>query len=339
MANKYHSNLVVSASPHMVSPTDTTKIMGTVMLALMPALAVGIYQFGIRALILTVVCVVACVGFEYLFNLIMKRPQTVGYLSAALTGLLLAMNCPSSLPYGIAIVGCFAAVIVVKQLFGGLGQNLVNPAVTARVFMFIAFATEMTTWPVSRVTSLSQDSMVAVDGVDAMTAATALGQLGHGDGTLGSVTYSNLDLFLGNCGGCLGEVSALALLIGGLFLIWRKIISPIIPLTFLATVFVLGFIWGGLDGAIFHIVAGGVMLGAFFCATDYVTSPTLPMGKVIFGIGCGLFTMLIRVFASYPEGVSFAILLMNILVPFIDNFCEGKKFPLPKKEKGGKGNE
>ena len=339
MANKYHSNLVVSASPHMVSPTDTTKIMGTVMLALMPALAVGIYQFGIRALILTVVCVVACVGFEYLFNLIMKRPQTVGDLSAALTGLLLAMNCPSSLPYGIAIVGCFAAVIVVKQLFGGLGQNLVNPAVTARVFMFIAFATEMTTWPVSRVTSLSQDSMVAVDGVDAMTAATALGQLGHGDGTLGSVTYSNLDLFLGNCGGCLGEVSALALLIGGLFLIWRKIISPIIPLTVLATVFVLGFIWGGLDGAIFHIVAGGVMLGAFFCATDYVTSPTLPMGKVIFGIGCGLFTMLIRVFASYPEGVSFAILLMNILVPFIDNFCEGKKFPLPKKEKGGKGNE
>lgn len=339
MANKYHSNLVVSASPHMVSPTDTTKIMATVMLALMPALAVGIYQFGIRALILTVVCVVACVGFEYLYNLIMKRPQTVGDLSAALTGLLLAMNCPSSLPYGIAIVGCFAAVIVVKQLFGGLGQNLVNPAVTARVFMFIAFATEMTTWPVSRVTSLSQDSMVAVDGVDAMTAATALGQLGHGDGTLSSVTYSNMDLFLGNCGGCLGEVSALALLIGGLFLIWRKIISPIIPLTFLATVFVLGFIWGGLDGAVFHIVAGGVMLGAFFCATDYVTSPTLPMGKVIFGIGCGLFTMLIRVFASYPEGVSFAILLMNILVPFIDSFCEGKKFPLPKKEKGGKSNE
>ncbi|MDD6539646.1 MAG: RnfABCDGE type electron transport complex subunit D, partial [Firmicutes bacterium] len=307
--------------------------------ALMPALAVGIYQFGIRALILTVVFVVAGVGFEDLLNLNMKRTKTVGDLSAALTGLLLAMNCPSSLPYGIAIVGCFAAVIVVKQLFGGLGQNLVNPAVTARVFMFIAFATEMTTWPVSRVTSLSQDSMVAVDGVDAMTAATALGQLGHGDGTLGSVTYSNLDLFLGNCGGCLGEVSALALLIGGLFLIWRKIISPIIPLTFLATVFVLGFIWGGLDGAIFHIVAGGVMLGAFFCATDYVTSPTLPMGKVIFGIGCGLFTMLIRVFASYPEGVSFAILLMNILVPFIDNFCEGKKFPLPKKEKGGKGNE
>lgn len=339
MANKYHSNLVVSASPHMVSPTDTTKIMGTVMLALMPALIVGIYQFGIRALILTVVCVVSCVVFEYLYNLIMKRPQTVGDLSAALTGLLLAMNCPSSLPYEIAIVGCFAAVIVVKQLFGGLGQNLVNPAVTARVFMFIAFATEMTTWPVSRVTSLSQDSMVAVDGVDALTAATALGQLGHGDGTLGSVTYSNMDLFLGNCGGCLGEVSALALLIGGLFLIWRKIISPIIPLTFLATVFVLGFIWGGLDGAIFHIVAGGVMLGAFFCATDYVTSPTLPMGKVIFGIGCGLFTMLIRVFASYPEGVSFAILLMNILVPFIDRFCESRKFPLPKKEKGGKSNE
>lgn len=326
MANKYHDNLIVSSSPHMVSPTDTTKIMGTVMLALLPALAVGVFQFGIRALILTVVCVVACVVFEYLYNLIMKRPQTVGDLSAALTGLLIALNCPSSLPYQIALVGCFAAVIVVKQLFGGLGQNLVNPAVTARVFMFIAFATEMTSWPISRISHVTE----AVN-ADAVTAATALGQLSHG----ADVEYSNLDLFLGNTGGCIGEISALALIIGGLFLIWRKIISPIIPLSFIATVFVLGFIWGGLDGAIFHICAGGLMLGAFFCATDYVTSPTLPLGKLIFGIGCGVFTMLIRIFGSYPEGVSFAILLMNILTPFIDNFCQGRAFPAPKKAKGG----
>ncbi len=326
MANKYHDNLIVSSSPHMVSPTDTTKIMGTVMLALLPALAVGVFQFGIRALILTVVCVVACVVFEYLYNLIMKRPQTVGDLSAALTGLLIALNCPSSLPYQIALVGCFAAVIVVKQLFGGLGQNLVNPAVTARVFMFIAFATEMTSWPISRISHVTE----AVN-ADAVTAATALGQLSHG----ADVEYSNLDLFLGNTGGCIGEISALALIIGGLFLIWRKIISPIIPISFIATVFVLGFIWGGLDGAIFHICAGGLMLGAFFCATDYVTSPTLPLGKLIFGIGCGVFTMLIRIFGSYPEGVSFAILLMNILTPFIDNFCQGRAFPAPKKAKGG----
>ncbi|MBQ0078304.1 MAG: RnfABCDGE type electron transport complex subunit D [Eubacterium sp.] len=330
MANKYHSNLVVSASPHMVSPTDTTKIMGTVMLALVPALAVGVYQFGIRALVLTVVCMVACVGFEYLFNMIMKREQTVGDLSAALTGLLIALNCPSSLPLNIAIVGCFCAIIVVKQLFGGIGQNVVNPAVTARIFMFIAFATEMTTWPLSRISHVTE--AVNPDGI---TGATALGQLGHGDGTLASVEYSNLDLFLGNCGGCIGEISAIALLIGGLFLIWKKIISPIIPATFIATVFVLGLIWGGIDGALFHIFAGGVMLGAFFCATDYVTSPTLPMGKVIFGIGCGVITMIIRIFGSYPEGVSFAILLMNILTPFIDNFCEKRAFPLPKPAKGG----
>ncbi|MBQ9707605.1 MAG: RnfABCDGE type electron transport complex subunit D [Firmicutes bacterium] len=339
MANKYHGNLVVSSSPHMVSPTDTTKIMGTVMLALLPALAVGVYQFGLRALVLTCVCVIASVGFEYLYNLLMKRPQTVGDLSAALTGLLIALNCPSSLPFTITIVGCFAAVIVVKQLFGGLGQNIVNPAVTARVFMFIAFATEMTSWPVSRISHVTEAlNPVDPEMPDAITAATALGQLGHGDGTLASVEYSNLDLFLGNTGGCIGEISALALIIGGAFLIWRKIISPIIPLTFIGTVFLLGLIWGGFDGAIFHICAGGVMLGAFFCATDYVTSPTLPMGKVIFGIGCGIFTMLIRIFGSYPEGVSFAILLMNILTPFIDRFCEGRAFPLPKAAKGGDGD-
>ena len=336
---KYYYELTISSSPHIHAPATTQTLMRDVLIALCPALVMAVYVFGFRALMLTLVSAAACVFFEWGYCTLIHRPVMIYDCSAIVTGVLLAFVCPVTIPYWNLILGDLFAIVLVKQLFGGLGQKLVNPAVTARVFMFIAFATEMTTWPVSLVTSLSQDSMVAVDGVDAMTAATALGQLGHGDGTLGSVTYSNLDLFLGNCGGCLGEVSALALLIGGLFLIWRKIISPIIPLTFLATVFVLGFIWGGLDGAIFHIVAGGVMLGAFFCATDYVTSPTLPMGKVIFGIGCGLFTMLIRVFASYPEGVSFAILLMNILVPFIDNFCEGKKFPLPKKEKGGKGNE
>jgi len=328
MDNKYHEKLIVSSSPHMVTKTDTSKIMGTVLIALLPAFAVGIYQFGFRVVTLTAVFVASCVLFEYLYNKITKKPQTVGDLSAVLTGVLLAFNCPSSLPYEIAIVGSFAAIVVIKQLFGGIGQNLVNPAVTARVFMFIAFATPMTSWPTPR----GGHATGAV--VDATTSATPLGVLSHGSfADVYNDGFTKMDLFLGNVGGCIGEVSALAILIGGLFLIWKKVISPIIPVTFIATVFVLGLIWGGFDGALFHILAGGLMLGAFFCATDYVTSPTL--GKVIFGIGCGLFTMLIRIFASYPEGVSFAILLMNILTPYIDKICEKRMYKLPKKAKEG----
>ena len=330
MDNKYHEKLIVSSSPHMVTKTDTSKIMGTVLIALLPAFAVGIYQFGFRVVTLTAVFVASCVLFEYLYNKITKKPQTVGDLSAVLTGVLLAFNCPSSLPYEIAIVGSFAAIVVIKQLFCGIGQNLVNPAVTARVFMFIAFATPMTSWPTPR----GGHATGAV--VDATTSATPLGVLSHGSfADVYNDGFTKMDLFLGNVGGCIGEVSALAILIGGLFLIWKKVISPIIPVTFIATVFVLGLIWGGFDGALFHILAGGLMLGAFFCATDYVTSPTLPLGKVIFGIGCGLFTMLIRIFASYPEGVSFAILLMNILTPYIDKICEKKMYKLPKKAKEG----
>lgn len=330
MDNKYHEKLIVSSSPHMVTKTDTSKIMGIVLIALLPAFAVGIYQFGFRVVTLTAVFVASCVLFEYLYNKITKKPQTVGDLSAVLTGVLLAFNCPSSLPYEIAIVGSFAAIVVIKQLFGGIGQNLVNPAVTARVFMFIAFATPMTSWPTPR----GGHATGAV--VDATTSATPLGVLSHGSfADVYNDGFTKMDLFLGNVGGCIGEVSALAILIGGLFLIWKKVISPIIPVTFIATVFVLGLIWGGFDGALFHILAGGLMLGAFFCATDYVTSPTLPLGKVIFGIGCGLFTMLIRIFASYPEGVSFAILLMNILTPYIDKICEKRMYKLPKKAKEG----
>ncbi len=322
MENRYHEKLIVSSAPHMVSPISTTKIMSLVLIALIPAFAAGIYQFGYRAAMLTIVCVAACLLFEYLMNKIMKKEQTVGDMSAVVTGVLLAFNLPAGLPYWIAIVGCFAAIVVVKQLFGGIGQNLVNPAVTARIFLFIAFATEMTTWPTARGMN-----------VDAVTSATPLGQLSQGG--MDAVTVSNLDLFLGNTGGCIGEVSALALLIGGIFLIATRVITWHIPVTFLATVAACGLLWGGADGMVFHLCAGGVMLGAFFCATDYVTSPTLPMGKIIFGIGCGLFTMLIRLFASYPEGVSFAILLMNILTPYIDRIAEGAKFKAPKKAKGG----
>lgn len=326
MENKFHGNLTVSSAPHLVGPISTQKIMAIVLIALIPAFISGIYQFGYRAALLTIVCVAACVLFEYLMNKILKKEQTVGDLSAVVTGVLLAFNLPAGLPYWIAIVGSFAAIVVVKQLFGGIGQNLVNPAVTARIFMFIAFATEMTTWPTARGA-----------GIDATTSATPLGELAKGGAD--AVTASNWDLFIGNVGGCIGEVSALALLIGGVILLVTGVVSWHIPVSFLGTVAVLGFIWGGIDGAVFHLCAGGVMLGAFFCATDYVTSPTLPLGKIIFGIGCGLFTMLIRLFASYPEGVSFAILLMNILTPYIDRFCEGRMYPMPKKAKGGDENE
>lgn len=317
MEKQYYDNLVVSSAPHAVSNVDTTKVMGTVLVALIPAFAVGIYQFGYKAAVQTVLCIVACVVFEWLFNALMKRKQTVGDLSAALTGVLIAFNIPASLPYWMSIVGCFVAIIIVKQLFGGIGQNLVNPAVTARIVLFISFATEMTTWPIPR----------GAGATDATTGPTPLGILSEGGGQM----PSNLDMFLGNIGGCIGEVSALALLIGGIFLIWRRIISPIIPVCFLGTVFVLALLVPGQD-PIFHLCAGGLMLGAFFCATDYVTSPIMPLGKVIFGIGCGILTFVIRVYGAYPEGVSFAILLMNILTPHIDNFCTSRAY----KKGGGK---
>ena len=322
MDKKIYSNLTVSSAPHIVSNTDTTRIMLMVLIALAPSFAMSIYVFGPRVIALTLVCLVSCMFFEWAYNKLMKKPQTVGDLSAAVTGVLIAFNVPSGLPYWIAIVGCFVAIIIVKQLYGGIGKNLVNPAITARIVLFIAFATEMTTWP------------VPFTGADAQTGATPLGILAEGGGEL----PSNMDMFMGYIGGSMGEVSALMLLIGGLFLIWRKIISPIIPACFIGTVFVFALIYfaapgGGnaLQMAVFHVLAGGVMLGAFFMATDYVTTPILPMGKVIFGIGCGVITMLIRLYGQYPEGVSFSILLMNIVTPLIDNFCQKRMYGGAKK--------
>lgn len=322
MDKKIYSNLTVSSAPHIVSNTDTTRIMLMVLIALAPSFAMSIYVFGPRVIALTLVCLVSCMFFEWAYNKLMKKPQTVGDLSAAVTGVLIAFNVPSGLPYWIAIVGCFVAIIIVKQLYGGIGKNLVNPAITARIVLFIAFATEMTTWP------------VPFTGADAQTGATPLGILSEGGGEL----PSNIDMFMGYIGGSMGEVSALMLLIGGLFLIWRKVISPIIPACFIGTVFIFALIYYAATGdgnalhmAVFHVLAGGVMLGAFFMATDYVTTPILPMGKVIFGIGCGVITMLIRLYGQYPEGVSFSILLMNVVTPLIDNFCQKRMYGGAKK--------
>lgn len=305
MENNAHGNLYVASSPHLVSPTDTGVIMRDVLIALVPALLVAVYVFGYRALTLTVVCIAASVLFEFIYNKLAKKKQTVGDLSAVVTGVLIAYNVPSNFPYWMAIIGCFVGIVIIKQLFGGLGQNFANPAITARIVLFLSFTTQMTTWPLPR-------NQVTVD---AITGPTPLGILSEGGGTM----PSNMDMFLGFIGGSMGEISALALLIGGLYLIYRKVISPVTPVSFILTVAVFALLAG--QDPIFHVCAGGVMLGAFFMATDYATTPITAKGKIIFGIGCGLITMLIRVFGAYPEGVSFSILLMNILTPHIDNFC------------------
>lgn len=317
MDKKFHTNLIVSSAPHIVTDADTTKLMGTVILALIPSLAVSTYVFGARVLLLAAVCIIASVGFEWIYNQIMHRRQTVGDLSAALTGLLIAFNVPSNFPLWMAIIGCFFAIIIVKQLYGGLGKNFVNPAITARIFLFISFASAMSTWPLTRM----QQS------ADAVTGATPLGILAEGSGELPGLR----DMFLGFTGGSTGEVCALALLVGGLFLIWKKVISPVIPCAFIGTVFVIALAYyQSFNMALWHVCAGGVMLGAFFMATDYVTSPKMKSGQLIFGIGCGLITMVIRLWGSYPEGVSFSILLMNICTPLINRisyrlYCGGGK--------------
>ena len=318
MDKKIHDNLLVTPAPHIVTNMDTTRIMMMVLIGLAPSFLASVYVFGARVIALTLVCAVASVFFEWAWNQLMHKKQTIGDLSAVLTGVLIAFNVPSGLPYWIAIVGCFVAIIVIKQLFGGIGKNIANPAITARIVLFISFATEMTTWPMPR---MSQTA-------DAVTGATPLGVLAEGN--LVDLP-SNMEMFLGYIGGSMGEVSAVALLIGGLFLIWKKIISPIIPVCFIGTVFVFAAIYYGATGgdalhmAVFHVLAGGVMLGAFFMATDYVTTPLLPWGKVVFGIGCGLITMIIRLWGQYPEGVSFSILIMNCLTPLIDNFFRQRR--------------
>ncbi|MGL4485139.1 MAG: RnfABCDGE type electron transport complex subunit D [Anaerovoracaceae bacterium] len=313
MENRFRNgNLIVASSPHLQSDTSTTHIMAQVLMALFPAFAFAVWQYGARAIFLTTVCIVSSVLFEYLFNKIRKQKQTVGDLSAAVTGLLLAFNLPVTLPYWIAVIGCFIAIVIVKQFFGGLGQNFANPAITARIVLFISFAPQMTNWAVpGHIFKAS----------DAVTSATPLGIL-QGGNVL--ELPSNMDMFVGSIGGSLGEVSGLALLLGGVFLMIRKIITPTIPIAFISTVAIFAVCIG--EDPIFHICAGGVMLGAFFMATDYATSPITEKGKLIFGIGCGLLTMLIRMYSAYPEGVSFAILLMNILVPHIDKLTKRKLY-------------
>ncbi len=299
--------LIVSPSPHNENYTKTHHIMIEVIIALIPALIAGCIYFGLRALLVTGVCIVSCVVFEYICRKLMKRDNTIGDFSAVLTGLLLAMNLPVTIPLWMCVIGSFAAIVIVKQLFGGIGQNFANPAITARIIMMVSFPAAMTNWVYP---------FWYKETADAVSGATPLVLMGTTD------EVSTLDLFLGKCGGCIGETCALALLIGGVYLMIRRLISPAAPLAFIGTLFILSANSAPLD----QILSGGVFLGAFFMATDYATTPITTKGKIIFGIGCGIITFVIRNFGSYPEGVSFSILLMNILTPYIEQLTRTKIF-------------
>ena len=303
--------LIVSSSPHIRSGASTQRIMLDVIIALCPALIASFVFFGPRALILVAVTVLSCVLSEYISRKVMKRDNTVPDLSCIVTGLLLAFNLPVSLNPLMAVFGGVVAIVVVKQMFGGIGQNFVNPALTARIILMNSFPADMSSWT---------PALGWLNGTDATTTATPLAVLKQG----GEFNFSYLDLFLGNTGGCLGETCALALILGGLYLIVRRVISPVIPVTYLATVTVISLI-AGRDPLV-DLLTGGLMIGAFFMATDYTTSPISRNGRIIYAVGCGLFTMLIRMFASLPEGVSYSIVLMNILVPLIERVSLPKPF-------------
>ena len=322
MKTAKNSNLLVTSNPHIVDSMNTTKIMSLVVIALLPSLIASVVIFGARALILAAVCIVASMFFEWAYEKIAKKPSTVGDLSAVVTGILIAMNVPVTLPYWMAIIGCFVAIVIVKQFFGGLGQNFANPAITARIVLFLSFTTDMTNWA-----DPTQGKVFSA--ADAVSSATPLGIMNESGIAEAQSQFSDLTMFLGNTGGSMGEVCAAALLIGGLFLIVMKVISPATPVAFLGTIAVVSLLAGA--DPVWQICAGGAMIGAFFMATDYATTPTTTRGKVIFGIGCGIVTMLIRLYGNYPEGVSFSILLMNILTPHIDSFCEKRLYGNPKK--------
>ena len=311
------ANFVVSGTPHVRSKESIQSIMRDVIIALVPATAAGIYYFGLRALILIVAAIISAVFFEWLYEKITKKPVTINDLSAVVTGLLLAMNLPASAPVWVAIVGSAFAIIFAKQLFGGPGQNFINPALAGRAFLLASYPTEMTTWVVP-------NGLAA----DAATYATPLAQLKNGtlDASLGQ-------LVLGQVGGTIGETCAIALIIGGIYLLYKHVISWKIPVIYIATVFILFAVIGrhGMRMPLQEIFAGGVMLGGIFMATDYASSPVTPKGQVIFAVGAGLLTYLIRTFGGYPEGVSYSILIMNCCVPLIERFTEPTIFgALPK---------
>lgn len=318
------NKLIVSYAPHIHGKDNISRIMRDVIIALLPALVGAVYFFGIDALIVTLTSAAFCVLFEFIWNKLTKKPNTTGDLSAIVTGILLAFSLPSSVPLYMLIVGDAFAIIIVKCFYGGIGQNFVNPALAARAFLLACWPIAMTTYPVPN------DCLDIFSITDAVSGATPLAVIKHLEG---SVEISLSNLFFGNVSGCLGEVSVLLLVIGAVYLIARRVINVIIPLTFLITLGLFGMAFSDF-GFWYHVLSGGAVLAAFFMATDYTTSPVSHMGQFVYALGAGLITGVIRVFGGYPEGITYAILLMNIITPLLDKYIKPRKFGKAVKTNG-----
>lgn len=318
-----NSRFIVSSSPHIRSEETVSSIMIDVVVALCPALIAAAYFFGFRAFLITAVSVISCVAAEYIWQKACHKPVTINDWSAVVTGVLLAYNMPVTVPLWMPVIGGFFAIIIVKQLFGGLGHNFMNPALAARAFLLASWPTAMTKWiePFQKIPVLGD--------VDVVSSATPLAIL-KGTEAVGQAMPEYWQLFVGQIGGCIGETSVIALLLGAIYLLVRKVINWRIPVTFIATVAIFTFVFGQ-DGsfagnALYHVLSGGLILGAFYMATDYVSSPVTPKGQIIMGIGCGIITSVIRLYGGYPEGVSYSILIMNVVTPLIDRYTTPVKY-------------
>ncbi|MDR1061325.1 MAG: RnfABCDGE type electron transport complex subunit D [Clostridiales bacterium] len=324
----------MASSPHIFSDITTRRIMLDVVIALLPATLAGAWFFGARVLLVSAATILSCVCAEYASRRIMKRDSTIGDLSAVVTGLLLSLNLPPSIEIWKAVVGGAIAIVLVKQIFGGIGQNFMNPALTARVMLLISWGASMTRW------TAPGWAFSPAAGVDAVSSATPLAlaktYFQTGAGLSGLPSYASL--FAGSVAGCIGETSAIALLLGGAYLLAKKVITWHIPAAYIATAAATSWAFGGAGGGLFagdplrHALSGGLLIGAIFMATDYSTSPMTKTGKLIMGVGCGLLTTVIRLYTGYPEGVSFSILIMNVVTPLIDKYTVPRAFGAPAKK-------
>ena len=318
--------LIVSSSPHVRSNEDTSYIMKQVLIALIPATIAGLYFFRLNALSVIFFCILGTVGSEYLYQKISKQESTIGDYSAVVTGLLLAFNVPSSLPWWMCLIGGAFAIIVVKMVFGGIGNNFLNPALAARAFLLASFPVAMTSWPKPGVSE-----WISSANLDTLSTATPLSFLKAGSAGVADLASNGInmtDMIIGNIGGCIGETSALLIMLGGIYLIYKGIIDYTIPVIYIASVFILTFILGGFsfDFTLYELFAGGLMLGGFFMLTDYTTSPMTKKGQIIYALLAAVITTVIRLYGGYPEGVSYSILLANVATPLIDKFVSNRVF-------------
>lgn len=324
------NKLIVSSSPHVRSNEDTSYIMKQVVIALLPAALAGVYFFRLSALNVMFFCILGAVGSEFIYQKIAKQESTLGDFSAVVTGLLLAFNVPASLPWWMCLIGSAFAIIVVKMIFGGIGNNFMNPALAARAFLLASFPVAMTTWTKTGVNWVSSGSLDAVTTATPLSflKLTTLDNAAQGVDLLSTNGISLMDMLIGNIGGCIGETSAILILLGGLYLMYKGIINYVIPVFYITTVFILTFVLGGFNFnfVVYELLAGGLMLGGFFMLTDYTTSPMTVKGQMIYAVIAGILTAVIRLYGGYPEGVSYSILLVNVLAPLIDKYVKTRVF-------------